>query len=82
MKYYKNSDQLEVGDKLQGYLNRFKTIDDFRVDEPELNNAENSQQGAGSLKQQGGGGCGGKKRLRCTSENDSAVVAAATNIDS
>lgn len=85
MKYYKNSDQLEVDDKLNGYLNRFKTIDDFRVDEPtELtnnnNNAENVQQGAGSLKQQGGGG--GKKRYRTSSENDTtpaAVAVAMTN---
>lgn len=73
LKYYKNSDQLEVGDKLQGYLNRFKTIDDFRVDEPELNNAENAQQGAGSLKS------GGKKRHRSSSENDTAAAVATTN---
>lgn len=75
LKYYKNSDQLEVGDKLQGYLNRFKTIDDFRVVEPELNNAENVQQGAGSLK----GGGGGKKRHRSSSENETAAVTATTN---
>jgi hypothetical protein len=63
---------------LQGYLNRFKTIDDFRVDEPELNNAENNlQQGAGSLK--GGNSGGGKKRHRTSSENDTAAVAATTN---
>jgi la-related protein 1 len=38
MKYYKNATQLEVGDKLQGYLNQFKTIEDFRVEEElELN---------------------------------------------
>jgi len=39
MKYYKNSNQLEVGDKLQGYLNQFKTIEDFRVEEPEITDA-------------------------------------------
>lgn len=79
LKYYKNSEQLEVGDKLQGYLNRFKTIDDFRVDEPELNNAENLQQsGAGSLK----GGNNGKKRHRTSSENDTAAAVAATTNDS
>lgn len=60
---------------MQGYLNRFKTIDDFRVDEPtELSNAENS--GAGSLKQQGVNV--GKKRT--SSEND--VAAAVTTNDS
>lgn len=77
LKYYKNSNQLEVGDKLQGYLNRFKTIDDFRVDdEPtELNNAENLQQGAGSLKQQGGNV--GKKRT--SSENEVVAAAVMTN---
>ena len=77
LKYYKNSEQLEVGDKLQGYLGRFKTIDDFRVDEPtEMNNVDNTQQGAGSLKQQTGNNNvgGGKKRHRTSSENDSAVV--------
>jgi la-related protein 1 len=68
MKYYKNSDQLEVGDKLQGYLNKFKTIDDFRVDEPEANDV---QSGAGSLKQQGGN----KKRHRTSSENDTTTTA-------
>lgn len=54
-------------------MNRFKTIDDFRVDEPsELNNADSAQQGgAGSLKQQGGS----KKRHRSSSENDSAPIA-------
>jgi hypothetical protein len=80
LKYYKNSDQLEVDEKLNGYLNRFKTIDDFRVDEEptELtnNNAENVQQGAGSLKQQSSSG-GGKKRYRTSSENDTTPAAVA-----
>lgn len=49
-------------------MNRFKTIDDFRVDEPsELNNADS----AGSLKQGGN-----KKRHRSSSENDSPSVVA------
>lgn len=72
LKYYKNSEQLEVGDKLQGYLNRFKTIDDFRVDEPELNNSENLQQGGNNA----------KKRHRTSSENDTAAAVAATTNDS
>lgn len=37
MKYYKNSELLEVGDKLQGYLIQFTAIEDFRVEEPEIN---------------------------------------------
>ncbi|XP_070499859.1 la-related protein 1 [Chironomus tepperi] len=70
MKYYKNSDQLEVGDKLCGYLSKFKTIDDFRVDEPDENDV---QSGAGSLKQTQQGG---KKRHRTTSDtNDTTITA-------
>jgi hypothetical protein len=74
MKYYKNSDQLEIGEKLNGYLNKFKTIDDFRVDEPEVNDV----QGAGSLnkaQQQGGN----KKRHRTSSENENATTTTAQN---
>jgi la-related protein 1 len=79
LKYYKNSEQLEVDDKLNGYLNRFKTIDDFRVDEPtELTNNNAEQHGAGSLKQQGSSG-GGKKRYRTSSENDTTPAVAMTN---
>lgn len=74
MKYYKNSDQLEVGDKLCGYLSKFKTIDDFRVDEPDENDV---QSGAGSLKQQTQQQQqGGKKRHRTTSDtNDTTTTA-------
>ncbi|KAG5679950.1 hypothetical protein PVAND_009485 [Polypedilum vanderplanki] len=75
MKYYKNSDQLEVNEKLRGYLSKFKTIDDFRVDEPEVNDV----QGAGSLnkaqQQQGGN----KKRHRTSSENENATTTTAQN---
>lgn len=68
---------MEVGDKLHEHLNKFKTIDDFRVDEPELNN---DVQSAGSLKQQGnltGNVCGaGKKRHRTSSDiNDTTATA-------
>lgn len=31
LKYYKNSDQLNVDPKLQEYLSKFKNIEDFRV---------------------------------------------------
>lgn len=64
MKYYKNSKQLEVGDKLQGYLNQFVTIEDFRVEEPEINEM---LQG-GSLKQQAS-----MRRHRSLSENETTA---------
>ncbi|XP_017875883.1 la-related protein 1B isoform X3 [Ceratina calcarata] len=37
LKYYKHSDQLQVDQKLQEYLSKFKSIEDFRVDEPQIN---------------------------------------------
>jgi hypothetical protein len=63
MKYYKNSQQLEVGEKLQGYLNQFKTIEDFRVEEPEIN----------EMLQGGGKQQTSKKRHRSLSENETNV---------
>jgi hypothetical protein len=66
---------LEVSDKLQEYLNKFKTIDDFRVDDEPVNDA----QGAGSLKQANVGN--NKKRHRTSSDNDStATTTTTTNI--
>lgn len=46
MKYYKNADKLNIDPVLKGYLSKFKTIEDFRVVEPELNEM---LQGVGSL---------------------------------
>lgn len=63
MKYYKNSEQLEVGDKLQGYLNQFTTIEDFRVEEPEINEM---LQGAQSKQAT-------KRRHRSLSENETTA---------
>ncbi|XP_017766146.1 PREDICTED: la-related protein 1 isoform X3 [Eufriesea mexicana] len=37
LKYYKHSDQLQVDPKLQEYLSKFKSIEDFRVVEPQIN---------------------------------------------
>lgn len=68
MKYYKNSKKLEVSDKLQGYLNLFKTIEDFRVLEPEIN-----EMLQGTNKQQSTN----KRRHRSLSENEGALA----NID-
>ncbi|KYN02062.1 PREDICTED: la-related protein 1 [Cyphomyrmex costatus] len=36
LKYYKNSDQLNVNPQLQEYLSKFKSIEDFRVVEPQI----------------------------------------------
>ncbi|XP_039301988.1 la-related protein 1B [Solenopsis invicta] len=36
LKYYKNSNQLHVDSKLQEYLSKFKSIEDFRVVESEI----------------------------------------------
>lgn len=46
MKYYKNAGKLTVDSCLQGYLSKFKTIEDFRVVEPEINEM---LQGVGNL---------------------------------
>lgn len=65
MKYYKNSEQLEVGDKLQSYLNEFTTIEDFRVEEPELD--ERLQGGVGGKQMSS------KGRHRSLSENETTA---------
>lgn len=37
MKYYKNADKLTVEPRLAEHLTKFKTIEDFRVLEPQIN---------------------------------------------
>lgn len=37
MKYYKNADKLTVEPRLKEHLSKFKTIEDFRVLEPQIN---------------------------------------------
>ncbi|XP_073816040.1 la related protein isoform X2 [Musca autumnalis] len=66
LKYYKNADKLEVQPKLKEYLKRFKTIEDFRVVEPEINEM---LQGVGSLNR-------GRnfQRHRSVSESDGTKV--------
>lgn len=77
MKYYKNAEQLIVGDKLDGYLRKFKTIDDFRVDEePDENDVAAS--GSGSLKQNQQQGVN-KKRHRTTSDTNDTTTTTAQN---
>lgn len=46
MKYYKNAEKLNIDPVLKEYLSKFKTIEDFRVVEPEINEM---LQGVGSL---------------------------------
>ncbi|XP_030371158.1 la-related protein 1 [Scaptodrosophila lebanonensis] len=46
LKYFKNGEKLDVQPKLSEYLKSFKTIEDFRVVEPEINEI---LQGVGSL---------------------------------
>ncbi|XP_075147858.1 la related protein isoform X2 [Haematobia irritans] len=66
LKYYKNGDKLEVQPKLKDYLKDFKTIEDFRVVEPEINEM---LQGVGSLNR-------GRnfQRHRSVSESDGTKV--------
>ncbi|XP_061386821.1 la-related protein 1, partial [Musca vetustissima] len=66
LKYYKNADKLEVQPQLKEYLKRFKTIEDFRVVEPEINEM---LQGVGSLNR-------GRnfQRHRSVSESDGTKV--------
>jgi la-related protein 1 len=47
LKYYKNAEKLQVDPKLQTMIDNFKTIEDFRVLEPEINEM---LQGVGHLK--------------------------------
>ncbi|XP_054081106.1 la-related protein 1 isoform X2 [Zeugodacus cucurbitae] len=69
LKYYKNAEKLTVKPKLAEYLKKFKTIEDFRVVEPEINEM---LQGVGSLNR-------GRNlnRLRSVSESDGTAVVAA-----
>lgn len=66
LKYYKNADKLSVQPKLAEYLKKFKTIEDFRVVEPEINEM---LQGVGSLNR-------GRnfQRHRSVSESDGTKV--------
>ncbi|XP_076179410.1 la related protein isoform X2 [Ptiloglossa arizonensis] len=70
LKYYKQADQLQVDPKLQEYLSKFKSIEDFRVVEPQINEmlqgfAANSRSQASKRRNRsvsesaGGGGDGG-----------------------
>lgn len=64
LKYYKNAKKLQVEPRLQEHLNKFKTIEDFRVLEPEINEM---LQAVGSLRTSPD-----KRRYRSISESESA----------
>lgn len=71
MKYYKNAPKLNVDKKLEGMLSQFKTIEDFRVVEPEIDEM------IGNLKQNSN-----KRRHRSMSESEgvAAVPGKATGV--
>lgn len=63
MKYYKNAPKLHVDKKLEGMLSQFKTIEDFRVVEPEIDEM------IGNLKQNSN-----KRRHRSMSESEGVAA--------
>lgn len=69
LKYYKNSEKLDVEPKLRDCLNKFNTVEDFRVDEPQLNDL---LEGVGSLPPSAQ-----KRRHRSMSESEGTVNEAA-----
>lgn len=73
LKYYKNSEKLGVDTKLQEYLSRFKTIEDFRVEEPQINEM---LQGVGNLN-----AVATKRRHRSVSESEGTVEAGTSSGD-
>lgn len=68
LKYYKNAKSLSVDPRLQVHLNKFKTIEDFRVLEPEINEM---LQGVGNLRSSPD-----KRRIRSISESEGTATAA------
>ncbi|XP_023247863.1 la-related protein 1 isoform X2 [Copidosoma floridanum] len=65
LKYYKHASNLPVDPKLQGFLEKFKTIDDFRVLEPKISELKRSQFA--------------NRRIRSVSESASGVDFSAGN---
>lgn len=66
LKYYKNAKNLSVDPRLQVHLNKFKTIEDFRVLEPEINEM---LQGVGNLRSSPD-----KRRIRSISESEGTTT--------
>uniref|UniRef100_A0A182Q6Q4 HTH La-type RNA-binding domain-containing protein n=1 Tax=Anopheles farauti TaxID=69004 RepID=A0A182Q6Q4_9DIPT len=65
-KYYKNASKLSISPKLKEYLDKFKSIEDFRVLEPQINEM---LEGVGNLKP-----CLAKRRPRSVSESEGVAV--------
>ncbi|XP_076665173.1 la related protein isoform X1 [Andrena cerasifolii] len=85
LKYYKQADQLQVDAKLQEYLSKFKSIEDFRVVEPQINEmlqafAANSRSQAAKRRNRsvsesaGGGDASPTSRVRRLSGGSSTVT--------
>jgi la-related protein 1 len=68
-KYYKNSNKLDVDPKLEGYLEKFKSIEDFRVLEPQINEM---LEGIGKLPSSAT-----KRRHRSVSDSEGGVAVVA-----
>lgn len=68
LKYYKNASKLSVDPKLKEYLDKFKSIEDFRVLEPQINEM---LEGVGKLK-----ASPSKRRPRSVSESEGFTVVA------
>lgn len=65
-KYYKHADKLNVEPRLKEHLSKFKTIEDFRVLEPQINEM---LQGVGNLRQSPD-----KRRHRSISESEGFAI--------
>ncbi|XP_037029747.1 la-related protein 1 isoform X2 [Bradysia coprophila] len=72
LKYYKNATKLTVEPRLQEHLTKFKTIEDFRVLEPEINEM---LQGVGTLRTSPD-----KRRYRSLSESEGVATVAPRTI--
>jgi len=72
LKYYKNATKLSVEPRLQEHLTKFKTIEDFRVLEPEINEM---LQGVGTLRTSPD-----KRRYRSLSESEGVTTVAPRTI--
>lgn len=66
MKYYKHADKLTVEPRLKEHLSKFKTIEDFRVLEPQINEM---LEAVGNLRQSPD-----KRRHRSISESEGVAV--------
>lgn len=72
LKYYKHAGALQVDPKLQGYLSKFNSIEDFRVLEPQLNELLAAQGGAAPGR---GPHARPYERTRSVSESDRTAAA-------